>query len=252
MTHTGSATRQRSAWFGRLVPFADLLGRAALVGYFSILGTLKCLEIWRVIGSHTGLTRDHYLDIAAHVAGLLFISLVLGTTIVRLKPLQSAAGWEPRASSFVGAFLTVSLGAFPVVEASAAWRIASIALIVIGWLLSTLVLARLGRSFSITAQARRLVTTGPYAIVRHPLYLCEEIAIVGAMLLSLSPATVSIVVVQWMFQLRRMTNEEVVLRSAFPEYATYAAQTPKIIPGFRTIWPTTGKASPTRVPVAER
>jgi protein-S-isoprenylcysteine O-methyltransferase Ste14 len=240
--------RQSFAWFVRLAPFADLLGRAALVGYFSVLGTLKGLAIWRLIRRYPHLNHDHYLDLAADCAGLLFIALVLGTTIIRLKPLQSAEGWEPRASSFMGAFLTVSLGAFPTVEAGAPWRITSISLIVIGWLLSAAVLAHLGRSFSITAQARRLVTTGPYAVVRHPLYLCEEIAVIGVMLMSLSFAAVLIVAVQWMIQLRRMSNEERVLRSAFPEYAAYAAQTPKIIPCLRAAWPIVGKTSTTQNP----
>jgi len=36
--------------------------------------------------------------------------------------------------------------------------------------------------------------------------------------------------VQWLFQLRRMTNEETVLRAAFPEYADYARRTPKVVP----------------------
>jgi protein-S-isoprenylcysteine O-methyltransferase Ste14 len=55
--------------------------------------------------------------------------------------------------------------------------------------------------------------------------------VIGVMMLYLSPLAVLIVMVQWIFQLRRMDNEEHVLRSAFPEYAAYAARTPKIIPG---------------------
>jgi protein-S-isoprenylcysteine O-methyltransferase Ste14 len=41
---------------------------------------------------------------------------------------------------------------------------------------------------------------------------------------------VLIVVVQWIFQLRRMTNEEKVIDATFPEYVAYAAKTPKIVP----------------------
>jgi len=103
-------------------------------------------------------------------------------------------------------------------------------MVIAGWMLSAYVLIGLGRAFSIMAQARRLVTTGPYAIVRHPLYLSEEIAMIGIALRHWSPGAALIVCVQWLFQLRRMTNEESVLRSTFPEYAVYATRTPKVIP----------------------
>jgi protein-S-isoprenylcysteine O-methyltransferase Ste14 len=109
-------------------------------------------------------------------------------------------------------------------------RILAICLILAGWLLSIYVLGWLGRSFSIMAQARRLVTRGPYAVVRHPLYVTEEIAMIGMVLLCLSPLAILIAAVQWLFQLRRMTHEERVLSAAFPEYSAYAALTPKIIP----------------------
>jgi protein-S-isoprenylcysteine O-methyltransferase Ste14 len=219
------------SWVLRLIaPFADLMGRGALVAFFSVLATLKCLAIGSLILRGDQLSNDKYLDLAAQIASLAFIILVLGAAFLRFKPVRSADGLEPRVSAFLGAFLSLSLGALPPVEAGPAWRMGSIALIVIGWLLSTWVLAWLGRSFSITAQARRLVTTGPYALVRHPLYVCEEIAAIGIVLMCFSPVALLVLAVQWMFQLRRMSNEERVLLAAFPEYATYAARTPKLIP----------------------
>jgi protein-S-isoprenylcysteine O-methyltransferase Ste14 len=48
--------------------------------------------------------------------------------------------------------------------------------------LAVLVLVQLGRSFSIMAEARRLVTSGVYRWVRHPLYLAEELAVIGIVL----------------------------------------------------------------------
>jgi protein-S-isoprenylcysteine O-methyltransferase Ste14 len=99
----------------------------------------------------------------------------------------------------------------------------------VGMLLSIYVLAWLGRSFSVMAQ-RRLVTGGPYAIVRHRLYVTEGIAMIGMVLLCLSPVAIVIAGVQWRFQLRRMTHEERVLSEVFPEYSDYAASTLSIIP----------------------
>src|SRR5450756_274814 len=49
-------------------------------------------------------------------------------------------------------------------------------------ILGALTLSFLGRSFSVMPEARRLVTSGPYSIVRHPLYLFELLGVVGILL----------------------------------------------------------------------
>ena len=99
-----------------------------------------------------------------------------------------------------------------------------------GTSLSFVVLRWLGKSFSILAEARRLVIEGPYRIVRHPLYICEGVALVGVTLQVLSPLAVLIAIVVAMIQCRRMINEEAILKLAFPEYHAYAANTPFLIP----------------------
>ena len=104
-------------------------------------------------------------------------------------------------------------------------------LILIGNIYGLMALRHLGRSFSIFPEGRRLVTTGPYRYVRHPLYIAESIAALGAMINFLSPASVVIVVTQLLLQFARMHYEEKVLRQTFPEYAAYARRTAKIIPG---------------------
>jgi protein-S-isoprenylcysteine O-methyltransferase Ste14 len=101
----------------------------------------------------------------------------------------------------------------------------------LGHVLAVYALAWLGRSFSIMAEARRLVTSGPYARVRHPLYLAEEIAVIGLFLQYASPSTALLVVAHLAFQLQRMRNEEQILRDSFPEYAAYARATRRLVPG---------------------
>jgi protein-S-isoprenylcysteine O-methyltransferase Ste14 len=100
----------------------------------------------------------------------------------------------------------------------------------VGTSLSFVVLRWLGKSFSIFAEARRLVTEGPYRIVRHPLYLCEGVALVGVTLQVLSPLAVLMAIAIVMVQCRRMINEEAILQAAFPEYRVYAANTSFLIP----------------------
>ena len=67
--------------------------------------------------------------------------------------------------------------------------------------------------------------------VRHPLYLAEELAIIGIFMQFASAWTALLLAVQIAFQLRRMHNEEVVLTETFPEYAAYRRRTARLIPG---------------------
>lgn len=106
----------------------------------------------------------------------------------------------------------------------------SAALILTGNALCIYVLSRLGRSFSIMAEARTLVSDGPYGIVRHPLYLAEQIPILGIFIQFASVPAAVLVALQFAFQLRRMFNEERLLRETFPEYAAYMTRTARLIP----------------------
>jgi protein-S-isoprenylcysteine O-methyltransferase Ste14 len=211
----------------RIYKISDFFGRMTLVIIFGALATNQTLG---AIALFQNGSETRVLDLAIAFASIFFTAVVIGLTIMRIEPIRSAIGLEPRLSALVGAFLSVSLIAVAPADLGTGLRVTSLILIMAGSVMSTCALLSLGRAFSVTAQARRLVVTGPYAIVRHPLYLCEEISVLGIALAHLSAAAVLIVAVQWVFQLRRMTNEEKVIDATFPEYAAYAAKTPKIVP----------------------
>jgi protein-S-isoprenylcysteine O-methyltransferase Ste14 len=104
-------------------------------------------------------------------------------------------------------------------------------LVLFGSAAAVIALVRLGRSFSMMAEARRLVTSGPYRFVRHPLYLAEELAIIGISMQFFSLSSAFVLAVHIAFQLRRMYNEEAVLTETFPEYAAYQQRTARLLPG---------------------
>lgn len=205
----------------------DWAARAVIVVVFTTLVVIAVALLPRLFP----LDSIHkLLMLGAGIANILFLSLVAATAITRLVPIQKSKGIEPRISALLGTFLCTSLALLPKAELSPGWSVLSTALILLGTSLSFVVLRWLGRSFSIFAEARRLVITGPYRVVRHPLYLCEGVALVGITLQVISPLAGIIFVVAVTIQCRRMINEEAILNAAFPEYRSYAARTPFIIP----------------------
>jgi protein-S-isoprenylcysteine O-methyltransferase Ste14 len=170
------------------------------------------------------------LSFAAVLANVVFTFTLLSLTILRSKPIQSHTTPAARLASILGTCLPLSLGMLPVPDLPPLVTAVSIALIVLGCGLAIWTAFWLGRSFSVAPQARELVIGGAYSVVRHPLYLCEELAVLGAMIAYFSPLAVAIAAIHWAFQLRRMEYEEQILSATFPEYAQYAATVPRLIP----------------------
>jgi protein-S-isoprenylcysteine O-methyltransferase Ste14 len=175
--------------------------------------------------------------VAARVAFLAFIATLLVFFLVRMKPVAKAVGIGPRVMALAGTFLPTLMALMPRYEASALVNSASFACIGVSSALSAYGFLHLNRSASIMAEARRLVTSGPYRLVRHPVYLFEELAVVGIALTFVWPPRVAVVagllfIGHAWCQVRRMQAEERVLEASFPEYGAYKARTPwRVLPG---------------------
>ena len=103
-----------------------------------------------------------------------------------------------------------------------------VALVSYVWLLAS-VLA-LGKCFGILPEARGLVTRGPYRFVRHPVYLGELGAVLGFVIGAPTFWNIGVLVAFYAAQAVRMRLEEQALTREFPEYAGYAAATPRLVP----------------------
>jgi protein-S-isoprenylcysteine O-methyltransferase Ste14 len=97
--------------------------------------------------------------------------------------------------------------------------------------LSLASLLSLGRFFGVRPALRGLVTMGPYAIVRHPMYLSYVIGDIGYNLQEWNYGTVALVLVGWLSLIYRIHAEERVLAKD-PGWGRYAARVKyRLIPG---------------------
>jgi len=171
------------------------------------------------------------LSTISRVAALGFFAVLVVMFAVRRVPQRTATGFYPRCAAVVGTFIGVSFLLLPPQELSSALYLASLILIITGFAFAIWAGLVLGRSISILPQARRLVTWGPYAYVRHPLYLGEIVAMAGVALQFLSAWALLLLGLQFAIQLQRMKYEERILSEVFPEYEDYMMRTARLVPG---------------------
>ncbi|RYZ03785.1 MAG: isoprenylcysteine carboxylmethyltransferase family protein [Myxococcales bacterium] len=107
------------------------------------------------------------------------------------------------------------------------------ALLIAGLWLTHFALRHLGENYSPCYDSllpRALVTTGPYAWIRHPMYLAKLLAGAGTVLLSGSLWLVPSALYLFVVTVRALRREDAELIAHFPGYATYAARTRLVIP----------------------
>jgi protein-S-isoprenylcysteine O-methyltransferase Ste14 len=93
----------------------------------------------------------------------------------------------------------------------------------------------LGRCFGLLPEVRGLVTRGPYRLVRHPVYLGEFGACAGLVLAAPSYWNFGVAAAFAAAQATRIRLEERALLAELPEYAEYAARTPRLVPRLRGV-----------------
>jgi protein-S-isoprenylcysteine O-methyltransferase Ste14 len=156
--------------------------------------------------------------------------LLLALLIMTRPPAKAQAdGLPPRIAAFVGTYMPWTITFLGKTE-QALPNLVSTACVLIGAIMMLVTIRHLGRSFSIVPQARSVVQTGPYRWIKHPLYLAEEIVVLGVVLQHLSPATVTVLILHIGVQVSRILYEEDLLRRNCPEYASYEASRWRLIP----------------------
>jgi protein-S-isoprenylcysteine O-methyltransferase Ste14 len=216
---------KRPAGYWRDLVFSRLL--PAL--FFSLFLARQVLFVWG--GLHSLRSATDYLFLLQQCLALAYFTMLVVLYSVRLP----ARGTDHRLGVIVIAFT----GTFTAIGASflpggghRVWLVLPADIIAtIGLAYSVWGLAYLRRSFSIIPEARRLVTGGPYALSRHPVYLGEVITAIGINLATAGWLG-AIAIAYFIFaELLRIRWEERVLSRTFPaDYPDYARRVPRYAP----------------------
>jgi protein-S-isoprenylcysteine O-methyltransferase Ste14 len=121
---------------------------------------------------------------------------------------------------------------------TARWRlgaaIAAVSLSIVGYAISLWGLFYLRRSFALLVAVRKVVWRGPYAYVRHPMYLGYLIELLGLILSFFCPAMLILGFGFVMLTVMRARLEEERLIEACPEYGAYMERAGFLFPRFHS------------------
>jgi len=160
------------------------------------------------------------------------------TFLIRERPQAAVGTFRARFAAYAGSF--VLIGFFHAVRTwspesftiNAVPQIAAIGgmLWLVGTVLVAIALWSLRYAFSIEPEARRVVRTGPYKFVRHPVYAAYVLQYLGIWLIYPSIVLAVGIAIWFGLTVTRMHFEERILMQAFPEYESYKRRTGALFP----------------------
>jgi len=219
------SVRGRSAAYWRDL----LLGRLVPSLFFSLFLARQLILLW---SGFRGVSQpSDLLFVVQQALALAYFTMLVVLYAVRLPQRGTDHRLAVIFIAFSGTFAAISASFLPGGSRRDDLVLFADLLATAGLAYSVWGLAYLRRSFSIIPEARRLVTGGPYALSRHPVYLGEIATALGVNVATggwLSGAAIAYFIV---CELLRIRWEEGILAQTFPtEYPAYARRVPRYLP----------------------
>lgn len=164
--------------------------------------------------------------------------------LINRQPQRLPDSWKEIVVPIIGTFFFVSYNfadRFPAALARPLvpedWRapLAGIAIVLstIGFAIAVWGVIALGRSFAVLVAVREIVSTGPYRLVRHPIYSGYVLPLIGLNLSSSSIAMLLLTTAHFAVTVWRARLEEASLSAHSEAYRRYAATTGMLFPRWR-------------------
>jgi protein-S-isoprenylcysteine O-methyltransferase Ste14 len=212
----------------------DWIMRIPIVAYALFILTDDVIELYHKAATQQlafhGLDSGIAVAAMARVSQWIFVLLLAVFQLFRLRPIRKSDQIWPRLLALTAVCLIPIFMLLERAPANIGFNSAAVVLALVANIMSVVTVSYLGRSLSIMPEARSLVTSGPYALVRHPLYLCEMIGVFAMVLQYRSLLAVGLLVVFVSVQILRGRVEEAVLVRAFPDFSSYQARTSFLVP----------------------
>lgn len=214
-TVTSGDASQYRAESGARYTTGDIAGRCAIVWLY-VWQAIILIQQWNATGRYTSLLF------------LIASSLLAWFTATRRPATTVETSTVARIVALLGTF--APMGFRPAETQLVADNILAIFAFA-GALMAIASITYLGRNFGIIAAHRGVSQSGPYSIVRHPLYSSYAIMHIAYVAANISVWNVALLVVSEASQIGRTLFEERVLRRD-PVYATYAQRVRwRMVPG---------------------
>ena len=207
------------------------IGRLISIPIFTFFMTFNINFVYRDIRALLPLDTGKAVGLIHHLLLVCFYALIILLYFLRRPARLTNRSFPTKAIAILATFTPFAI---PILGGPGAINpkmvIISDLIIILGMALSIYSLRVLGKSFSIIPQARRLVQSGPYRLVRHPLYVSELIAVFGVVLAGFTIIKLIIYFFLIACQIYRAFQEEKLLATVFPEYEEYRLRTACFIP----------------------